>query len=547
MKSLFRLTFIIVLSAAPVALASYKVQVILTPMGEKVIAAQKSKKETFRGERKLIRSLPYALREDAPPSREIFQEYLVDDSVMTQELLAFSRRSKDSAAWPGAEVKTLVMQGPTENRINLTIVGDGYTLSEKDKFFADAKRTTENLFKGSTFASYLPLFNVFAVFVPSNQSGIGDGMPNDTALKLYRDPKGSKRAIMPGDSGAAERAVALAPATDYPILLANDNYYGGLGGRFAISTSSVRSGMIVLRHELGHNFGNVGEEYDGGYVYAGANNFSSPQVPWGYWADGSSAPLMEALDLGGDYYWQNLANRPITMNFKFPKAGPKGPYRLHMLISSVGWETPDDVIATLDGQRIPLRGTFNDDRNFYELGPVNNFPAGAHAIRFQENVQDGDNVLAYVRAYAMAPDYDFSENRIGAYMTYDISGRRTYRPTHDSCLMRNMLRPNFCVVDIENMWHRFLDRTSLIDDVNVSASTPDTRTVSLKTVPLKGLTIGWFRVNGNQETEVSELRNQLSWSAPNGLTGKFRVRVKFETPEVRRYDARFMAAKDLSL
>ena len=43
--------------------------------------------------------------------------------------------------------------------------------------------------------------------------------------------------------------------------------YGGLGGQFVIGTKSATTGTVVLRHEMGHNFINVGEEYDGGNVY----------------------------------------------------------------------------------------------------------------------------------------------------------------------------------------------------------------------------------------------------------------------------------------
>ena len=39
-------------------------------------------------------------------------------------------------------------------------------------------------------------------------------------------------------------------ACDFPALIANDPYYGGLGGEFIISTSSKTSGSIVLRHEM---------------------------------------------------------------------------------------------------------------------------------------------------------------------------------------------------------------------------------------------------------------------------------------------------------
>ena len=44
---------------------------------------------------------------------------------------------------------------------------------------------------------------------------------------------------------------------DFPTLIGNNPYYGGLGGEFTISTSSPTSGTVVLRHEMGHNFASV--------------------------------------------------------------------------------------------------------------------------------------------------------------------------------------------------------------------------------------------------------------------------------------------------
>jgi hypothetical protein len=73
-------------------------------------------------------------------------------------------------------------------------------------------------------------------------------------------------------------------ACDFPSLIGNDDYYGGLGGEFTIATRSMHSGTVVLRHELGHNFISVGEEYDGGYVYSGCNAAQSlHNIKWKHW------------------------------------------------------------------------------------------------------------------------------------------------------------------------------------------------------------------------------------------------------------------------
>jgi hypothetical protein len=61
-------------------------------------------------------------------------------------------------------------------------------VDEKKKFFQDIERLTRDMFEGPTFVSKLPLFNVWAVFVESKESGIGvGGTPKDTAFGLYRD------------------------------------------------------------------------------------------------------------------------------------------------------------------------------------------------------------------------------------------------------------------------------------------------------------------------------------------------------------------------
>jgi len=106
----------------------------------------------------------------------------------------------------GSEFRTITEQGPSQNRICLTFLGDGYTEAEKEKFFTDVAAMVDDLFNGKTFQSYKSLFNIYAVFVPSKDSGITDLQQKNTAFGLYRSPAGSKRAIMPGNTSAIERA-----------------------------------------------------------------------------------------------------------------------------------------------------------------------------------------------------------------------------------------------------------------------------------------------------------------------------------------------------
>lgn len=492
-----------------------------------------------------LRSLPAFLAEDLPPGPARYEEVLVPDRELSKAARAHlaSVAQQPEQVWPGSEVRTLVDQGPKENRIDLTIVGDGYTPEERDRFFADAQRMTDDLFRERTFHSYLPLFNVHAVFVPSKESGVTDTERKDTALGLYRSPQGSKRAVMPGDTRSIEKALDLAPDTDYPILMANDDFYGGLGGRYAITTRSENSGSMVLRHELGHNFGDVGEEYDGGQVYDGANHSPGPDVPWSKWVEGDEPFVGKAWSLAGSYPWKNLQEGPITVRFDVPKNAGSAPVRLGIDLSTVGWQTPDDVAILLDGQEQPAQGVYTDDRSFFRLDPDLALPPGRHTLEIREKKADGDNVLASVRINGFDPEYDFRRDQVGAFPSFAAGGRLAgYRPTHESCLMRDMRSMDFCSVDRENMWHRFLDRVSLIDGLGVRDGQ-----VSLQTPALQGLDIKWFRTGADgRETEVPELAGKAEWPVGQAK-GRYRAQVVFTTDEVRTPTDRFTASRTLEL
>jgi hypothetical protein len=542
------------------AQASWIVKSIVTGTSTKVISVQKKNQSLPEGmKHKNLRAIPQFVSEGHGDQKDLggtYQEDLYADHALPKGLFEQFVDQPSGEPHSGltapeqaqSEVQTLVDQGPVGNRINLTIIGDGYTLAEKDRFFADARRMTNDLFEGKTFATYLPLFNVHAVFVPSNQSGLTDGRNRrDTVFGLYRSPAGSKRAIMPGNTSAIDSAIALAPATDYPIILANDDFYGGLGGQYAITTRSVESGQIVLRHELGHNFGNVGEEYDGGQVYTGANSSESSNVTWGHWLTAqNNSPVYESLFLSGEYLWQNLSTRSVRASFNFPR----GDYRIGVIISSVGWSTANDVHVFLDGERVELQGVFTADRTFFDVVLNKSLSAGNHTLEVRENVRDGDNVLAFAQVYAHEAKLDPNSHEIAAYSTFDDFGNKAgYRPTFFSCIMRNMRSTDFCSVDIENMWIRFLDRVDLIDQVLVSGNDTQDRVVELQGAKLPGLNARWFRIDrGGREVELTEVAGQISWQARAGFpSGQYRVKVEYVTPEVRRPTSRFQSQKDFRI
>src|SRR5690606_38032159 len=113
---------------------------------------------------------PRFIEEHQPVAKE---RIVVLRSSNRDELTAeLQRRGVKSAAVDATdfadEVITLVDNGPSANRIDVVFMGDGYTRAERDLFFEDMQRMVNDMFRDRTFKSYLPLFNVHAVFRPSN-------------------------------------------------------------------------------------------------------------------------------------------------------------------------------------------------------------------------------------------------------------------------------------------------------------------------------------------------------------------------------------------
>lgn len=452
-----------------------------------------------------------------------YQEVIVSDHRLKELNLdkSFQLR-RTTPVWAGAEVRSIVNQGPSSNRIDLTIVGDGYTEEEKDKFFDDVERMVSDMFQGQTFASYLPLFNIHAVFVPSKESGISDVVQKNTALGLYRSPKGSKRAIMPGKTFDIDRAIDLAPDTDYPLLIANDDYYGGLGGKYAISTRSVESGTVVLRHELGHNFGEVGEEYDGGQVYRGANHSATSNVHWKKWIKNGNLEVYDSQFLSGNYLWSNLKDGSFKANFNFPS----DQYLFDIDISSVGWATPNDVEVVLNGTAKDLDGVWTKDRSFFKFAAAETLSKGSHSVEIREKIKDGDNVIAFANIYAHPANINKGVHHIGAYNTFYGPGRPAgYRPTYDSCLMRDMRTADFCAVDKENMWRKFFGTVKLIDRFDVRADK-----VEVQTPALDYLKLSLYKF----ENQIWVLKSENEGAGSLLLAGKgeYKIEASFLHPEL---------------
>lgn len=137
-------------------------------------------------------------------SLNILEAY-VDSICKSKEFVPTLSKQKRQAR-AGVEIQKIVNGGDQANRIDVVFMGDGYTSDERDHFFDDIRRLTNDMFNGDTFRSYLPLFNIWAVYVESAESGIGYNGPKDTAFRLYRSA-GQLRGVFTANAPYARQVI----------------------------------------------------------------------------------------------------------------------------------------------------------------------------------------------------------------------------------------------------------------------------------------------------------------------------------------------------
>ena len=172
----------------------------------------------------------------------------------------FIDRSKSRAP---AQLIPIQKMGDPATKVDLLLLGDGYTAREIGKFQADARRLIGVLFSTSPFKEHRADFNVWGLCPPALQSGISrpsTGIYRDS-ISTY-DAFGSERYILAFDNQRLRKVAQFAPY-EFIEILANGRTYGG-GGIFNLySTVAVDNAFAnyVFVHEFGHHFAALADEY----------------------------------------------------------------------------------------------------------------------------------------------------------------------------------------------------------------------------------------------------------------------------------------------
>jgi IgA peptidase M64 len=209
-------------------------------------------------------------------------------------------------------VETIINNGSAENRVDIAILGDGYTAAEMDKYRNDVQNLMTQFFNHEPFREYRNFFNVHRIDVISAQSGADHPERSffvNTALDATYNCSGVQRLICVNFTKVNTiLGNSVAPAQhDITFVIVNDPEYGGSGGSIAV-TSTDEQVLELILHELGHSFGLLADEY-GGPPPPACNNTFEPNaanatkaterslIKWNHWIDANTPiPTLTTLD-----------------------------------------------------------------------------------------------------------------------------------------------------------------------------------------------------------------------------------------------------------
>jgi hypothetical protein len=210
-------------------------------------------------------------------------------------------RKVNSADLPHSEkVFVICDNGPAAEKLDVVLLGDGYSDAEMGKFEQDARRMSDYLLSHEPFLQSKGKINIRAIYTPSEVSGVArphPGIFKRTALSAHYGSFDSERYVLTYDNQTI-RNVASAVPYDCMVILINERTYGGGGIYNLYTTVSVdnKFAEYIMVHEFGHHLGALADEY-----YTSSVAYEVPEIkvePW--------EPNITALFDKSNLKWKDL-------------------------------------------------------------------------------------------------------------------------------------------------------------------------------------------------------------------------------------------------
>jgi len=186
-----------------------------------------------------------------------------------QELFRFALSPRDKLIQKTvpktAPVKVILKTLAPEKAIDIAVIAEGYTAHERQKFYKDAQRLSENLLSHEPFTTFKNRINIYAIAAFSADSGVS--MPQksvwkNTAVSSHFFTFYEPRYLTTESSFQLRDLAALVPY-DAIYVLANTKTYGGGGiyNFYALTAADNKLSTQVTVHEFGHSFAGLADEY----------------------------------------------------------------------------------------------------------------------------------------------------------------------------------------------------------------------------------------------------------------------------------------------
>ena len=218
-------------------------------------------------------------------------------------------------------VVAIQQRGDPAQKVDLLMLGDGYTADEHDDFIATATALTEALFATSPFRERRDDFNVWALAPPAAESGVSrpsTGTWRDSPLGTTFDAFRSERYVLTLDNARWRRVAASAPYDAVEILVNAETYGGGgIYGLYATAAANSDWAEYLFIHEFGHHFVGLADEY-----YTSAVAYEDPEV-----ISEPYEPNVTALLDPAQLKWRHLVDGSTPL----PTAWPKAAFETHSL------------------------------------------------------------------------------------------------------------------------------------------------------------------------------------------------------------------------
>ncbi len=242
--------------------------------------------------------------------------------------------------------------GDPATKVDLLLLGDGYTAEEFNEFIAKARELTEVLFATYPFSERKDDFNVWALAPPAKESGVSrpsTGIFHDSPVGTSYDAFRSERYVLTTDNKAMRRIASSTPY-DFIEILTNSETYGGGGIYGLFSTAAANSGYAgyLFVHEFGHHFAGLADEY-----YTSSVKYELPEV-----ISEPYEPNITALLDPDNLKWKHLA----TPDTPLPTAWPKEEFEEH----SIAYQERRRQMRADNVPEAEMNKLFDDNQDFVE-------------------------------------------------------------------------------------------------------------------------------------------------------------------------------------